>query len=276
MLSIHLVVCYGRGLSLRSRTPPHPTQSPLLIKKLETASGPHDKSTVSYPFTVHTRGGGAVVFFLRLLSSPSFRLLSYSRHPSPPPPASTTTPRPPTTSPPLAAHQPLVPLNPALPNHSRWLPPPPTHPPRLRQRLRRRICRPRSCRRQIRLHRAPCSWFLTNPTLAANPGPTGFLHHLGGRRHRRPLFRPRSATTAGLAAAPRPPSRPVVMQDPPTPKPQTLTRTLRRLPPSTAARAGRCPTVGRPAHNPPELEKKHDFRCYFLMCFSLCSYLLLL
>jgi hypothetical protein len=132
--------------------------------------------------------------------------------PTPPPPASTTTRgrrRPRRRA---AAHQTPLPLNPALPNLSRYLPPPLTRPSR---RLRRRIRTP------------------------------------GAQRHR-----------IGLHQPPRTSSSPLQSTLPNQPPPPPRTR--------------RHPAVGRPTHNPPELEKKHDFRCYFLMHFSLCSPLPLL
>jgi hypothetical protein len=166
------------------------------------------------------------------------------------PPLTTAVPRPAATSPPAVRPPTAAPPFPALPKASV------------------------SFRHRIRHHQPPpCQpgivFFVSRELrLRHRPGPTALLHHPGGRRRRRPPFRP-------------PPPPPPVQQPPQTslhvrwpwriPNPETLIpnpETLRPPPPPPLAPAG-----SRPAHNPPELEKKHEFRCYFLPRFSLCSYL---
>jgi hypothetical protein len=174
-------VCHGgEGSpdSVRSKAPSHLTRPPSIVKKIRnTTWAPQPKRCI---LILHARGveRSSSSSVKTPLSSSLLLLLVRRHHCRPPPPPHDR--RQPHRRQPIAP-----PPQPTIPNHSRCLPPPPTHP----------SPAPAAPPPPDPIHRAPRRRFLTNPTPAAKPGSTRLLHHPGGRRRRRPPFRPHPGFT---------------------------------------------------------------------------------
>jgi hypothetical protein len=234
----------GSPNSVRSRAPPPHTHT--------RDAGP-TTTRLRGPCPLHARG-----WRLKRLSSSLRKLLCLLLSTPGRPP---TIPRPSVT----AAHQPFL---------------PPQPPPFLTTPL---AC-PRCCPIPLGFGGASAAGFAAHELAAA----ADFSPPLAT------LAQPASTTPAGGAAAarrsahtPPPPVRqppnlplnPAAMEDP---HPQISNPQTLRPPASTAARACRCPAVGRPAHQPPELEKMAGdggvlfiWICYFSLSSPLASIILI-